>query len=370
MNILFFADPNSIHDIKWISYFNSNKIANSFLIVRNHHLARPDQLSADHVLSIRDFSIVRFYQTIFTACKIKRIIKVRKIDLIHIQYAEPNALWCLFRSYFNVPMIITCLGSDVLKTIPEFFQKKSLISFFVAPAYKRAFLLADWVTATSKSQLNSIKQFSTRKFNLEIVRTGVDVKRLLADTSNYFPLSHETQYFLFPRYIKPIYNHEFCIEAIALLPAHIKKKYKMIFVGKDSGDATYQKFLEQKMSLVKDVEFIFLSDQSQESIFELYKKASLIIMTPHSDGSPVSAMEAIACGAKVILGPIEYDENLFGQWSFRLTAWNKSELAQLMIDVLSIENGKDLTPFLQLIDQSNEMEKANKIYQSIIGSRV
>ena len=115
--------------------------------------------------SIEDFSVVRFYRTIFSAIKLKRLIRKYKINLVHILYAEPNALWCNFRDYLGVPMIITCRGTDVLITIPEAYKKKSLVNYLVAPAYRMAFKKADWVSGTSLSQLKSIENFSHRSMS-------------------------------------------------------------------------------------------------------------------------------------------------------------------------------------------------------------
>jgi trehalose-6-phosphate synthase len=71
-----------------------------------------------------------------------------------------------------------------------------------------------------------------------------------------------------------------------------------------------------------------LPKQKQEGIWELYKRAELIVMTPKSDGTPVSGMEAIALGQKLILGPLKYDEDIFNQAScFKLKKWDTKELA-------------------------------------------
>ena len=368
MNILYIADPNSIHDIKWISNFSQKRFVKVFILPRHiHKIQLQFEIPKEGVKilnSIPDFSITRFYRTLLTASRIKRIIRTNRIDIVHILYAEPNALWSLFRNYFQVPVIISSRGTDVLKTIPLAFQKKNLINFFVTRAYYRAFTMADFVTGTSQTQLDAIKSFSDRNVKISLVRTGIDVNRLSANTTQFFPLPTQAPYVLFPRYIKPLYNHEFCLDGISLLSPEIKAKYKMVFVGKDNAEAdlNYQALLEKRMKSMNDVEFLFLPEMNQESIFELYKRASLVVMTPVSDGSPVSAMEAIACGAKVILGPIKYDEEIFKQWTFKLSSWNSKELAELMIHCLSIEKKIDAKTFIPLVDRDKEMDKMERIY--------
>lgn len=377
MNILYLANPNSIHDQKWISYFSENNLDHAYIlprIIHSNHQSTELQRSGIKLLKpIPDFSILRFYRTLYTALKIQLIIKKYKIDIINIHYAEPNALWCLFRWLFKVPMIITTLGTDVLVTIPEAFSKKTLINYLVAPAYRRAFKDADWVTGTSKKQLTSVFEFSGRNSNISIVRTGVNINRLLSDTSNYFPLNLEVPYILFPRYIYPIYNHEFCLQAISQLPQEIKQKYTMVFVGKDSGDEQYQRELEELMINMKDVKFSFLSKLTQEGIFELYKRASLVVMTPISDGSPVSAMEAMICKVPIILPPLKYDQEIFGNTVFTFQNWDPFELSLLITNILTdgnfakayVEKG-----YVAVMEKGNffkEMEKVRNLYQSLIG---
>jgi len=365
MNVLFLADPNSIHDVKWMEYMVSIDVGKLYLLPRKIHTSDTQIIGVTKLKSIADFSFVRFYQTIFTAIRIRSLIRQNKVDLIHILYAEPNALWCLFRRYFGVSMVITCRGTDVLKTIPEAFNKKSTINLLVAPAYSKAFRLADWVTCTSQSQLNSVRNFSGRTLKLSLVRTGVDLQRLSADTSSDFPTEVDVPFILFPRYIKAIYNHEFCLNAIELLPNEIKFRYKMVFVGKDGGDIGYQQKLEERMKSIRDVEFIFLPKLSQNAIIELYKRASLVIMTPQSDGSPVSAMEALACGTKVILGPLHYDIDIFNN-AHILNSWDFRELSEKISNVIRVPSKMMSDEWYSLINRNAEMEKMREIYKALI----
>jgi len=369
IKVLYLADPNSIHDIKWINELSSFGIKPLWLARKNHHLKVNSPKQNQEIYYIDDFSILRFPITFYTAFKIKKIIKKHQIDIFHILYAEPNSLWCNFINYFDIPIVITTRGTDVLKTIPEAFEKKTLINYIVAPLYLRAFLKADFITATSTGQLRSIERFSGRTFNTSIVRTGVDLQRISSNTEKHFPLRDYKPFILFPRYIKPIYNHEFCLEAIKLLADKDKEKYKMVFLGKDSGDLVYQKTLISIMSSMKDVEFEFIDKQPQEALIELYKKAAIVIMTPKSDGSPVSAMEAIACSAPVILGPLEYDETVFAENVTKLSSWEPRELATLIEESL-VQKGKNSrllsSEFLDCVSIEKNMRVVESIYRSLV----
>jgi glycosyltransferase involved in cell wall biosynthesis len=370
MTILYLADTRSTHDVKWVE-----KLAE--LGGRAVWLPRKVQQHTEHKTNhesiigyIEDFSVVRIWRTILSARKIKGIIKKHDVKLIHIMYADPNALWCNFRVYFDVPMLVTCRGTDVLKGIPKAFERNNILNRVVAWLYKRAFEKVDFVTGTSLRQIESVRRFPGRTNDLAVIRTGVDIERLKSDTSEHFPLSDNMPFILFPRYIRPIYNHEFCLEAIGLLPKEFTNGFKMVFVGKNGGDMMYQRRIETLMAQLPHIRFDFLPKQPQEALFELYKRASVVVMTPLSDGSPVSAMEAMLCGKPVILGPLEYDKDLFEGKVWQLQSWSPSELASLIQKALTVRLPDLKKEDIELMDLHWNMNKVMKIYNDLIKAKM
>lgn len=375
-NVLFLADPNSIHDRKWISYFQEINYARCFVLPRHHQYLIYRQAGFGtnepfEILSpIRDFSVSRFPGTVREASRIRRIVRDKHIDVIHILYAEPNALWCLFRDYFGVPMIVSARGTDVLKTIPQAFRRRDPLNRLVAFIYGRAFRKADWVTGTSRAQLASVSSFSGRSHGMSVVRTGIDKKLVDGDTSAFFPLNSDRPFILFPRMMRPLYNHTFTLEAIALLPDSVKRSHSMVFLGREGGDEEYKREILSLMEAQSDVVFIFLESQSQESLYELYKRAGVVVMTPVSDGSPVSGMEALLCGARLILGPLNYDSEVFSR-AIRMKEWDPAELASLIVRALDDR----ITPKLSAdevdaMDRESNMKRMLGIYQSLTESKV
>ncbi len=375
MNILFFADPNSIHDLKWITFFSRNDQNRVFLLPRKLHANfSKEKLLREGINTfdpISDFSFTRFLKTILTAGRVRSIVKEYKVDIIHILYAEPNSLWCLFRDYLGVPMIVSTRGTDVLKTIPNAFENRRLINRVVAPAYRRAFKTADWVTSTSAKQIEAVVSFSGRAQAMSIVRTGVDLDSIRQHADFDTPLPKDVKYILFPRYLYPVYNHEFCLETIELLPKGFKEKYAMVFVGKDAGDLAYQRKLTDRMEDIKGVRFLLLPKRNQEEMYALYRNASLVVMTPFSDGAPVSAMEAMLCGIRVILGPLQYDEDLFSSSAKILRRWDSKELVEAIVKELQDGDAKVtlLPQTIKLMDRNYNMDKMNLLYKELLFKR-
>ena len=378
MNILYLADPNSIHDLKWISFFSIEKKANAYVVPQYHQYKSFTELQDSELVMrqfkfillppVRGVSVVRFYRSLYDLHVLRKLTREYDIELIHVLYAEPGALWSLGRNYLRVPMILSTRGTDILYTIPNFFTTRGLINKIVSKMYKRAINRVDWITVTSVKQATIISKLTGRKSNMNVIRTGVDIDRIKSDTSEFLPSELKGKDFiLFPRLIRPVYNHELSIAAINLLSFGTKQNFKMVFVGMDEPASTYVKLIESQMNeLADEVEFVRLPKQSQLAIWELYKRASLVVMTPKSDGSPVSAMEAAVCGARVILPPLDYDYEVFDESFLRLKSFDAQELTLLMEQTLYLEK---LRPILdeKKFDRRVYMSKLWKIYQSLTG---
>jgi glycosyltransferase involved in cell wall biosynthesis len=147
----------------------------------------------------------------------------------------------------------------------------------------------------------------------------------------------------------------------------VKSSFVFVFLDKNSRDRDYVRHIQQMLDDYMDIKYVFLDRQDQNGLYQLYRNASLIVMTPKSDGSAVTIMEAMAFGIPVILPPLEYDEDLFGDWVYKLKNWDESELAELISTAISNDNSEKLKKAKQIIrEQGNrekEMEKLSQLYE-------
>lgn len=381
MNILYIADINpKTHDLKWIFNFSESIEFNTYLIcldhqllkVSNDHLTYLDSKGINILGSIPVFSTIRFYRTWQSALKIKDWLKGNNIQLIHIMYAEPNALWALFRNYFGIPIVLTTRGTDVLKTIPEFFQRKDPLSFLVRKQYQNAFRSMDIITCTSLSQKKSIISMAG-SHKIDIVRTGVDMRIVnQANDDIKKKLGLKRDIILMPRTMLPLYNHEFTLDAISILSPSLRNNYTFLFVNSDTPDRVYFEFICNKSKSI-DADIRFVPSFSQTEIISLYKQALLVIMNPISDGSPVSAMEAMATKVPVILPPLNYDSEIFKDNTIGFTEWDPNSLAETMCFALNMsdKSRKKLTKrAFDTIEKNystkEQMNKIRQIYKRLI----
>lgn len=378
MNLLFLADPNSIHDIKWVSFFSEK--FNCFLVARKTHISWWTEQNINDfqktyrvaiIGCIEDFSVRRFWKTTKEAKKLNAWFKEYHIDIFHILYAEPNALWSNFRQASNVDVkwILTTRGTDILKTIPAHLKKRDLLNRVVSLLYKRSLRHFDCITCTSTGQIASIQKIAP-KLSPTIIRTGIDIGSIQQDTSTFLPaFLNGKKFVLFPRNMRPLYDHEFSLEAIALLPPELKSHYVFVFVDKNSGEKDYVDRIRDLMQLDPTSSFVFLDRQEQTAMFELYKRAALVVMTPLSDGSPVSAMEALMCKTPVILPPLDYDKDLFSKGVYILSSREPKELSTVISKALSGEINFDVEGakaiMKQNADRKKEMNRLNRIIEEL-----
>ncbi len=381
MNILYLGDPNSIHDIRWIECFSTDKNFRVYLLPRVHHHHHYVKNNRSHkygwmlLAPVQDSSTVRVYRTLKNAWYIRSLVKMYKIDLIHIMYAEPNALWARWISMFNIPMILTTRGTDVLKTIPDFFEKKSLLSRIVASQYKKALNRFNCITCTSQKQVQSLEKIGV-KSPTQIVRTGVDFEKANAAILDMkSKLGVKKPFVLMPRNMKPLYFHEFTLDAIALLNQKIRQNYTFVFVNADTQDQVYFQEIKNK-ALCIEADIRFYPSFSHEEILSLYKQAELVVMNPVSDGSPVTAMEAMACRVPVVLPPLAYDQEIFC-YSSTFAGWEPQALKEKMERIIGMNKEElcdELCRAYQVIyekgDTTKEMGKVAELYQKVMANAV
>lgn len=386
MNILYLNDPSCVHSLKWITYFSNQMEKYSCFIIGQESqdkILSQQKLSflkSNNIIylpSISDFSVTKFLRTISQFKRLKKEIITHKIDLIHIMFAEPNALWALGKKYFGVPMILTTRGTDVLVTIPNLIKKKHPFNFLLSVLFKNAFSNFDFISSTSSKQQNAVHKIAgNNKVQTEVLRTGVYMDKILADNSAFFVKElMNKKYIFFPRYMNTLYNHDFSMDAIQLLPEEIKKEYIMVFIDANGRALGYIGDIKKRMEAIDDVHFLFLEELTQITLFELSKRASLVIMNPKSDGTPVSAIEAMAVETPVILGPLDYDEDIFNEDTvWKLKNWSAQELTDTIVDILvkipkdsieqKIKNAKTIV--FEKANTLKEVQKIEKIYQQLV----
>jgi glycosyltransferase involved in cell wall biosynthesis len=380
--IVYIANANSIHDIKWISYFSEQKesfscylLCDTLCEISSQTRTELESKNICLLPQIAPFSITSPIKTWKAIRQFRKIIREIQPDLLHVLFAAPHSLWLNFTTK---PSIITMRGSDILIVIPDLLKQSGLKKLYFAALYsmfRKAFLKAKVVTGTSWGQIDKAQELFAGA-NLELVRTGVDVKKI--NELDKPELIHEElmgkEFVFSPRFMSPIYNIEFQIEAISKLNSTIIERFTFVFIrGKQFDENYYQKQIQQLEQLKTEInlQFLIIDYLDQASIWMFLKKASLCIMTPISDGTPNSALESMAAKCPLIISNLNYDADLFEGTCLKLNTFEVGELSvfieKALLDYPNLLLEKGFDRVTEFGNRENEMNKLQELYGNVTG---
>lgn len=376
--ILYIGDPIGVHDPKWITWFSLTPNYEAHLVTYPQEFSK---ITADdkarffndfniHLHQPIDYySLLQPHKTLRTALYLRRLIKEYKIDIVHALFATPSALWGL---HVNVPYVVTTRGSDVLRVIPDLLTRDGWhgpADRWLYKVFGKAFNNASAITSTSHGQIAKLWELYGIH-RVQLIRTGVDVEAISKAELNCRPAEIPNGPFIFlPRYTEPIYNTELQANALAMLADKYKNSFHVVMVGGNAPD--YERGVAKTISDA-GWKLTVVRNLSQPAMWATFRSAKLSIMTPLSDGTPNSALEAMAACCPNILGAFTYDEDLFGpDFCLRMKTWEHSELANLIDDALSNDQSELVArAFANISLRGNravEMEKLRGIYDRLMG---
>jgi glycosyltransferase involved in cell wall biosynthesis len=377
INILYICTPSSIHDFKWMSFFSlQNNKYKVYAIYEKQSMCKTEDISVfkeyniELLKPINTFSLKNVLGTIKSIFLLKKVIRDNKIDIVHVFVPTPYSLWL---NFIRIPSVITTRGTDVLISLPKLKEKAGLKNLLLWILFKKSFRRASVVSCTSQAQYEKISSLFKCK-NIQLVRTGVDVKTISSEKIRAINEIDNKKIIFSPRYINnPLYNINLQIESLEFISEYIKKDFVFVFIRKtgrmDANRIELENKLQNYSSKFK-FNFIVLDHMEQEELWQYYKGACLVIMTPLSDGTPNSAMEAMAAKCPLIMPNLKYDEQLFKGSCFVLEENNPEKLAQLIEKAL-VEYPSDFveSSFQKVSKYGNrdvEMKKLEDIYSSIL----
>ncbi len=376
--ILYIANGNIIHDIKWISFFSAQSekykcylLCDTLCELSEQTISDLTKVNINVVQQITPLSISNPVKSWKAIRQYKKLVKDLQPDLIHVLFATPNSLWLNFS---KTPAIITMRGSDILRVIPDLLKQiglKKIYYGFLFRQFKKAFLKAKIVTGTSYPQIELANELFNG-INLKLVRTGVDVEKInQLDRSALIPDTLRNKKFVFsPRFMSPIYNIEFQLAAISKLDHEFIEHYTFVFIrGKQFNQEYYQVQLKRLLELKAEINlnYVLIDYLDQPTMWMMLKKAELCIMTPISDGTPNSALEAMAAKCPLIISNLNYDKDLFKNTCVKLNSFDVIELKDRIEDALTNYNPDLLSnAFSKVSELGNrpiEMKKIKQLYQ-------
>jgi L-malate glycosyltransferase len=338
MHICYLGWANHIHMERWAKCFadRGHKVS---ILTNKENICHIDGV---------DVIPLRFSKGLRTKIwHMKWILKKIKPDILHAHYITAFG-FLAFASGIR-PVIQTAWGSDIY----EFPYKETRIN----EKLKHVLHQSDIITCDSLDLKKHIIEIGGIEERIKIIQWGVD-RSLFNHSVDFIEFKEKLglsgkKIVFSPRHFAPIYNIDIIIRTI---PKVIKEIPNAFFLLKN-----YNGALENElMLLAKDLGIcqyiMFINKCSYEDMVRYYRISDLFISVPSSDGTPVSLLEAMACGVP----PLVSDLPSIREWIIDnengkvVSVRNVDALARGIIDLLS--------------DEKKRLSMINKNYE-IVASR-
>ena len=292
MKILFLADANSIHTIKWVESLHKHKlnILVFSLFKPTDDVAKKYQnwgislISADLQSKIRNLRVPNIsklnYLTAFRL--LKKTMNTFKPDIIHAHYASSYGVLG-YLSKFK-PFILSVWGSDVY----DFPQKNQLNKWLL----KKVIHSASSVCSTSEA-MKAVIAAQFDRFDVKVIPFGVD--------ANVFAPASESPDQFTVGTIKSIEAHNGidCLldAANIIINEYHNTNIHFLIVGQGS---LLGEMKQKTTSMGLDNYVKFAGYIPHEKIVEFHQKLSVFISVSTRESFGVAVLEAAACGVPAI----------------------------------------------------------------------
>jgi glycosyltransferase involved in cell wall biosynthesis len=367
MRLCYLANPNSTHTRRWVSWFARQ--GHETLVIANHPPEIPwPEIKLSTLQSNQTISWLKYPAWLAQTCQ---LIKSWQPDVLHAHQVT-SAGWLGAFSGFH-PFVITPWGSDLYEQPSE-----SRLAVWLA---RYVLSRADWVTADSQDLLQLAIQFGASNNNSSLIQWGVDLDTFHPagiDCPGCLRLEaaiglQDQQVVLSPRGMQPIYNLD---RIIATIPIVLQANPNTVYILRDYiATPGYRAQLEQqatRLGVNQAIRWIG-SIEPWEEIAHCYHLADVAISIPASDATPVSLLEAMACGVPVIASDVMSLREWItsGENGLLVDPGDVGGLARTILSVLKNPGmrekffAQNLDMLKEKANYQEEMKKMDALYQQL-----
>jgi glycosyltransferase involved in cell wall biosynthesis len=291
LSIAYIADPNSIHTRRWAGWFAAAGHRVTMILPESQQVT--EGLPAGIAIE-RFVPYTRRRNQVLGALEARRTLRAVldrvRPDVLHAHYLTGHG-WHARISGFH-PYVVSVWGSDILENA-RFSRRAAL--------YARVTLgAADLVTGDSQELVDAAVAFGARPEWTHLVQFGVDTRTFSPapeQGSLRRRLGLEDRRVLFSaRSINPLYRQTVVIAALARLPEDVavvltrhwaQEPELAVLEGLIAAHG-----LSERVRILPTIE--------HADMVELYRMSEAVVSIPGSDGTPVTLLEAMACGRPTV----------------------------------------------------------------------
>jgi glycosyltransferase involved in cell wall biosynthesis len=369
MKICYIGDGCSIHTQRWVSFF-AKRGHEVFLLTDN-----PEDIPGVQVI---DYKLHRRYFSrpyiILNALKLKNLILEIKPHVLHSHFAHVYGWYGAFSGF--KPFLITAWGSDIYFLL----RRRCITKEKLYTQY--ALRKANIITGDSKDLLEASIQLGAKREKTRLIQFGVDSNLFRphlnssAWRSNLNIEEHEKVVFS-PRQMTDVYNIDVIIKAFYKVQAKCSEKVILLLKNYlNTEDAPYineMKRLICDLGISEKVRFVGKIPYSEMPF--LYNLADVVVSISSSDGTPMSVLEAMACGSPLVVSNLpSLREWIKHDWNGYIVS-PKDEIAvgdailhslQMNPQELVDQSAVNRKIIFERADHIKNMEQVEDIYKSLL----
>jgi len=306
LKLCFISNPNSPHTQRWIDWYSDR--GHQVYLIGDTPLKEPWTRCPFYDLTAHfNISKIKYIVWIFLE---RKILTRWQPDILHC-HRVTSAGWIGSFAGFH-PLVVTPWGTDLY----QYPYRSWWTRWLTCHVMKKA----DLITTDSKDLLQQAIRFGASQEKLHLIQWGVDFTFFASGGTadrlrKKLGIGNEPV-ILSLRGLHPIYDQDVILEALPMILGTIPNI--KIILRDFHADSTYKIRLQSliaKFGLKNHVIWVGPLHGPAE-LAELYRMADIGISVSSSDGTPVSVLEALACGLPVIASDlpslrewITHDEN-------------------------------------------------------------
>jgi len=226
-----------------------------------------------------------------------RLLRSNNVDLIHAHWALPVGLIAVILGrVYGIPVLVTSHGGDI------FGLKQPIFRYLMRYVFSKA----QAVNAVSLPIKSAIRQLSPRSM-IWVKSMGVDDTRFrpISNAKQRLGLSNEKPILLYVGRFSEKKGVEYLVDAAALLMSK-KIEFTLFLIGKGN----LQKKISQKIEQYQLTGVVKMLGEIENSRLPEYYSAADLLVVPSvegvggQEGLPVTIMEGLLCGKKVVTTPV------------------------------------------------------------------
>ncbi|HEY9164191.1 MAG TPA: glycosyltransferase family 4 protein [Magnetovibrio sp.] len=239
-------------------------------------------------------------------------------DIYHAHYAAELTTWMAWL-LGKRPLVVTVMGGDVL------FDEQGSLGPVGRWLTRRAVRAAALVTVKSPLLGDIVASWGVQRERIMNVVWGVDARIFSPNAEGAakrraeWGVGADDTVLFSPRMLKPLYNQLLMVEALVKVPG------AQLVLSTYNEDPAYRERVQTRANELDVADRLrFVSAVSAPDMAASYSAADVVLSLPPSDGTPQSVMEAMACGAPVVMTDLDRFKPLFTHgetgWFTRLDA--------------------------------------------------